>query len=80
MLTIEQLRAMPASDREGYLNQIDAAMKRNETMARQARNDENRMRSIAIRREDAADEARAYFATLEAAGLWPVPPATKETP
>lgn len=74
MLTIEQLRAMPEGERAGYLGQINNAMKRNETMARQARNDENRMRSIAIRREDAADEARAYFATLEAAGLWPLPP------
>lgn len=80
MLTIEQLRALSDADRFAYLRQINNAMKRDETMAQQARNDERRMREIAITRETRADEARAYFATLEAAGLWPVPPATKETP
>lgn len=42
MMTIEQLRAMPKNDRAAYLGQINDAMKRDETMDQQARNDQRR--------------------------------------
>lgn len=73
MLTIEQLRAMPEGDRAGYLGQVANEMKHDEIMAVQARNEERRARDVAVRREAYVEEARAYFATLEAAGLWPLP-------
>ena len=85
MLTIEQLRAMPAHNRRGYLtiehNQI-AADERNaidsqceaehlERKARALRDDVGRMSAR-------ARAGRAYFATLTAAGLWPLPAPTED--
>ena len=78
MLTIEQLRAMPPANRAGYLRPLAAEMNRDETMAVQSRNEEQRAREVAVRRETAAAEARAYFATLEAAGLWPLSAPTED--
>jgi hypothetical protein len=72
MLTIEQLQAMPASERAAYLGQTDRQARYNERTADQARNEERKAKAEADWHEARAREARAYFVTLEAAGLWPV--------
>ena len=72
MLTIERLRAMPPADRAAYLAQTDRQARYHENTADQARNEERKAKAEADWHEARAREARAYFATLEAAGLWPM--------
>ena len=79
MLTIEQLRAMPEAVREGYLRQTHNQIATDERAAIDWQCDaEHLERKARALRDDVgrlsarAREARAYFATLEAAGLWPV--------
>ena len=79
MLTIEQLRAMPAADREGYLRSLDNQRGIDERESERLLNRAADLRADAFdckvradAKEGAAKQARAYFATLEAAGLWPV--------
>ncbi len=78
MLTIEHLSTVPPADRTDYLRSLAAEMKRDEIMVVQSRNEEQRAKDVAVRRETAAADARAYLAALEAAGLWPVPAPTGE--
>jgi hypothetical protein len=88
MLTIEQLRAMPAADVEGYLRQTHNQMRtddreamRAQRMAEEHESSARECRECAEHLSAKACEARAYFATLEAAGLWPLPPGpAKEQP
>jgi hypothetical protein len=84
MLTIEQLRAMPEADRRGYLtiehNQI-AADERDATRAQRLAEEHERSarecREYVGHVSKRAREARDYFATLSAAGLWPLPTPTE---
>lgn len=81
MLTIEQLRAMPEAERAAYLRQCARQFTQDEKRAGTLRKEAMEMREEASIKEGLADgrdadarSARAYFATLEAAGLWPLPP------
>ncbi len=65
MLTIERLRAMPPDDRAAYLRGVHAGIDSNDRKAR-----EYRERAAAC--DAMIAEIKAYQATLEAAGLWPV--------
>ena len=85
MLTIEQLQAMPPADRAGYLRQIERAIPLDEknaidcaARAAEARVEAGYMATMAERSVASAAESRAYFATLEAAGLWPLPAPTED--
>lgn len=90
MLTIEQLRAMSPANREGYLRSLDNQRDIDEREAERLLNKAADLRADAFdckvradAKEGAAKHARAYFATLEAAGLWPVaapPVPDKEQP
>jgi len=84
MLTIEQLRAMPESDRSGYIAQQARQCMQDDERAAEFRRDALELRERATAsdeaaaiREGRAAEARAYFATLTAAGLWPLPAPTE---
>lgn len=68
MLTIEQLQAMPACERAAHVQREVDYIRACEAAAGHAR------REAAFQEREAAD-ARA---TLEAAGLWPLPTAPKE--
>lgn len=80
MLTIEQLRALPAAERRAYLRQIESAIPLDEknasecaAAAAEAHAEAEHMATMASKSTAAAAESRAYLATLAAAGLWPVP-------
>lgn len=77
--TLDELRAMQPANRAGYLEQLgfdladrERSQPRWERQAEQARLDADASARWAQRKADELAERRAYFATLEAAGLWPV--------
>ena len=79
MLTIDRLRAMPAANRDGYLWQCrykldtqEHDQPRWEQHAAEARKAAKAAELFAERMAAELKIIRAYFATLEAAGLWPV--------
>lgn len=79
MLTIEQLRAMPEEERAGYLASLDKGLGIDERITVHCQSDaeeyERLARECRARLEHVRTrvrDARAYFATLEAAGLWPL--------
>lgn len=86
MLTIERLQAMPPADREGYLRSLNnqITIDERDAMRNQSMAEEHERKAVECREyvghvSARAREHRAYFATLAAAGLWPVPaPTTKE--
>jgi len=85
MLTIEQLRAMSPADRRGYLtiehNQIAADERdatRYQSMAEEHERKAMECREYVGHVSGRARASRAYFATLAAAGLWPLPAPTED--
>ncbi len=73
MLTVEQLRVMSADDRAAYLQDCEAAIRINESAAEMHRAEERAAHERAVVCETRAAGYRAHRATLEAAGLWPLP-------
>ena len=79
MLTIERLRAMPPADKDGYLRSLhnQIGIDERDAMRNQSMAEEHERKAIECREyvghvSARAREHRAYLATLEAAGLWPV--------
>lgn len=79
MLTIDQIKALSPHDRYIYLWQCRGRHDRQEEdqprwkrQAEQARLDADAAERWAVKQREEWEASRAYFATLEAAGLWPV--------
>lgn len=85
MLTIDRVQAMTPDDRAVYLriehNQMhtdEREAMRAQRMAEEHESSARECRECAGQLSAKAREARAYFAILAAAGLWPLPTPTED--